>query len=90
MRARFPLECYQPPAAAPRPESRASFVDALFAGALTADELLRHYCTLVYARTRNYLDTARRLGIDRRTVRAKVDPGLLEQLCRDSTPASDA
>ena len=79
----FSLECYQPSALAARPESRASFVDALFAGALTADELLRHYCTLVYARTRNYLDTARRLGIDRRTVRAKVDPAMLAELDGD-------
>ena len=50
---------------------------------MTADELLRHYCTLVYARTRNYLDTARRLGIDRRTVRAKVDPAMLAELDGD-------
>ena len=74
---------YQPSTAGPRPESRASFVDALFDGALTADELLRRYCTLVYARTRNYLDTARRLGIDRRTVRAKVDPAMLAELDGD-------
>jgi DNA-binding NtrC family response regulator len=71
---------YQPPAAGPRPESHAAFVNALLDGALTADEVLRRYCTLVYARTRNYLDTARRLGIDRRTVRAKVDPAMLAEL----------
>jgi hypothetical protein len=31
------------------------------------------YCALVYAQTGRYLETAWRLGIDRRTVRAKVD-----------------
>src|SRR2546422_6742624 len=38
-------------------------------GAFSAEELLRRYCTLVYAQTRSYKDTARRLGIDRRTAR---------------------
>ena len=44
----------------------------LDAGRLTADEMLRRYCKLVYARTNNYEETARRLGLDRRTVRSKV------------------
>lgn len=47
-------------------------------GALTVDELLRRYCTLVYAQTGSFEATARRLRIDRRTVKAKVDPQLLE------------
>ena len=51
--------------------------EALREGSLSADDLLRHYCTLVFLRTGSYLETARRLGIDRRTVRAKVDPSLL-------------
>ena len=42
------------------------------AGRLTADELLRRYCSLVYSQTRNYEETARRLGLDRRTVKSKV------------------
>src|SRR5438093_698330 len=41
---------------------------ALRAGALTADQLLARYCALVYAETRSYQETARRLGLDRRTV----------------------
>jgi transcriptional regulator with AAA-type ATPase domain len=45
----------------------------LAAGRLTADELLRRYCTLVYSQTRNYEETARRLNLDRRTVKAKVN-----------------
>jgi hypothetical protein len=50
------------------------------AGSLSADELLRRYCTLVYAETGSYQETGRRLGLDRRTVKDKVDANLLEQL----------
>ncbi|MBT8486456.1 MAG: sigma-54-dependent Fis family transcriptional regulator [Phycisphaerales bacterium] len=39
---------------------------------LTADELVRRYCTLVYQQCGSYVETARRLGLDRRTVRARV------------------
>jgi len=46
---------------------------ALRAGELTADQLLARYCALVYAETRSYQETARRLGLDRRTVKSKVD-----------------
>jgi hypothetical protein len=41
---------------------------------------VRRYCTLVFAQTGNYQDTARRLGIDWRTVKEKIDRALLEQL----------
>lgn len=41
---------------------------------LTADELLRRYCRLAYRKTRSFEKTARLLQLDRRTVRAKVDP----------------
>jgi hypothetical protein len=53
------------------------------AGKLTADGLLTQYVTLVYGRTRSYEETGRRLQMDRRTVKAKVDPELLGRL-RDS------
>jgi len=46
-------------------------------GRLTADELLSRYVTLVYSRTGSYEETARRLGLDRRTVKAKIDAELL-------------
>lgn len=49
-------------------------------GGMTADELLRRYCTLVYARTHNFVETAKLLDLDRRTVRAKVDRSLLAEL----------
>ena len=70
---------YRPPDR-PARAGDAGMAAALETGALTADELLRRYCTLVYARTGNYQETARRLGIDRRTVRAKIDRGLLATL----------
>jgi transcriptional regulator with AAA-type ATPase domain len=54
------------------------------AGRLSADELLIRYVTIIYSRTGSYEETARRLGIDRRTVKAKVDRGLLAKLGRDA------
>jgi transcriptional regulator with AAA-type ATPase domain len=44
------------------------------AGRLTADELISRYATMVYRQTGSYEETARRLGIDRRTVKAKILP----------------
>ncbi len=55
-------------------------MDAILGGTLTADEVLRRYSTLVYAETQNYEETARRLKLDRRTVKAKIDPEFLERL----------
>jgi DNA-binding NtrC family response regulator len=52
-----------------------SLTDDFLNGRLTAEELLRRYCTLVYRQTGSYEATARRLGLDRRTVKSKVqDP----------------
>ncbi|MBI1374206.1 MAG: sigma-54-dependent Fis family transcriptional regulator [Phycisphaera sp.] len=50
------------------------------AGELPADDILRRYCTLVYARVGSYEGAARELGLDRRTVKAKVDEDLLAEL----------
>ncbi|MEM8944349.1 MAG: sigma 54-interacting transcriptional regulator [Planctomycetota bacterium] len=46
-------------------------------GTLTHAELLSRYCTAVYAKLGSYQQTAEVLGIDRRTVRSKIDPELL-------------
>jgi hypothetical protein len=54
--------------------------DEVLAGSLSAEELLRRYCTLIYADTGSYQETGRRLGLDRRTVREKLDPTLLAEL----------
>jgi hypothetical protein len=42
-------------------------------GTLSVEALVQRYCALVYAQTGSYLDTARRLGLDRRTVKARID-----------------
>ena len=48
-------------------------------GGMTAEELLSAYATWVYHQTGSYQETARRLEIDRRTVKARVDVKLLEE-----------
>jgi DNA-binding NtrC family response regulator len=50
------------------------------AGRLSAEDLLGRYITIVYSRVGSYEETARRLGLDRRTVKAKVDDALLSRL----------
>jgi transcriptional regulator with AAA-type ATPase domain len=65
---------YQPPRT--EPAIAGSSVEELSAritqGNLTAEDLLCRYCALLYSRTGNYEEAARRLGLDRRTVREKV------------------
>ena len=66
---------YRPPDVAARGAAEQLAGD-IGSGALTADELLRRYCTLIYSHTRNLEETARRLKLDRRTVKSKVDPAV--------------
>jgi len=72
---------YRPPRPAPH-GVREELASAILGGALTVDAMLRRYCTLVFAQTGSYDGAARRLGIDRRTVKEKVDAALLAQLTR--------
>ncbi|MBX9788207.1 MAG: sigma 54-interacting transcriptional regulator [Pirellulales bacterium] len=74
---------YVPPATAPAAApvtARDELVTAMLGGQLTADDLLRRYCALVFAETGSYEATARRLKLDRRTVRAKIDAALVARL----------
>ena len=48
------------------------FATRFRAGDLTADELLSYYAKQVYRITGSYDGAARRLGLDRRTVKSKV------------------
>ncbi len=59
--------------------------DPVRSGELNAEKLLRRYCTRVYAQAGSYEEAARRLGLDRRTVKARVDSDLLKRL-RKSPP----
>ncbi len=67
------------------PRERFAFDAA--AGSLTADDLLRRYVTLVYARSKSLQEAARDLDLDRRTLRAKIDPKLLEELRKEKSGA---
>jgi DNA-binding NtrC family response regulator len=73
---------YRPPLVG-NPSARQRVADDVLAGALSAEEVLRRYCTLVYAQTGSYQETGRRLGLDRRTVREKIDARLLTELRGD-------
>lgn len=55
------------------PSTEDDFTADLRAGRLTADELLARYAALVYRQAGSYEEAARRLGLDRRTVKAKVE-----------------
>ncbi|HEX7180690.1 MAG TPA: sigma 54-interacting transcriptional regulator [Thermoanaerobaculia bacterium] len=76
---------YQPAEEAGAGGARERLLEDLGAGRLSAEEALGRYCTLVYAQSGSYEEAARRLGLDRRTVRARVDADLLREL-RDLTP----
>jgi len=53
-------------------DSQPAWAGSAVAGDLTADQLLQHYCNWIHQRTGSYEATARKLGIDRRTVKAKI------------------
>ena len=61
------------------PQANDQLLAALNKGEMSAEDLLRRYCTMIYARTRNYKETARRLGLDHRTIKSKIDPELLTE-----------
>ena len=80
---------YRPPAPARAADD--GVASALQDGRITARELLSRYCTTVYARTGSYQETARRLALDRRTVKQHVDPDLLERLAAAAaTPSASS
>ena len=64
-------QAYCPARAESRDEVE-ELLDGVRDGQWTADELLNRYCKLIHTRTGNYLETARRLNIDRRTVKRRV------------------
>lgn len=63
---------YHPPQPRPSNSSLPPWLASAQRGELSADQLLNAYCRRVYELTGTYEATARRLGLDRRTVRARV------------------
>jgi transcriptional regulator with AAA-type ATPase domain len=56
------------------------FTADLGAGRLTAEQALSRYATIVYRQTGSYEETARRLEIDRRTVKSRIDEEFLAKI----------
>ncbi len=73
---------YRPAGRIASTDPRRELSEEILSGRLSAEEVLNRYCTLVYAETLSYQEAARRLGLDRRTVKARVDEALLERLSR--------
>ena len=65
---------------ASRASLKPDFTTRIQEGTLTADELLGYYCTLVYQQTGSYEKAAKRLGMDRRTVKSKIEASRLGEL----------
>jgi len=72
-------KAYQPYVAAAT-NTRDKFIENVRGFRLTAEELLRYYTTLIYAETGSYQETARRLQLDRRTVKERIDDCILASL----------
>lgn len=70
---------YRPPQVA-KQSLHDELLNLMTGGMLTAEDLLRRYCTLVYSQCGSYEETARRLRLDRRTVKSKIDEQLLARL----------
>jgi DNA-binding NtrC family response regulator len=73
---------YNPPQSTPT-DAPDRLAQAVRDGCLTADELQTHYFTMVYSQTRNYQETGRRLGVDGRTAKARVNQELLREYKED-------
>jgi transcriptional regulator with AAA-type ATPase domain len=71
---------YLPAVQASAEDPRRALAEEILSTRLSADEVLGRYCTLIYAETGSYQEAARRLGLDRRTVKARVEPELLARL----------
>jgi DNA-binding NtrC family response regulator len=71
---------YRPRAAPPEEGAEARLLQIFRRGNLTAEQVLRLQCSAVFAETESYVETARRLGLDRRTVKNRVDRDLVAKV----------
>ncbi len=75
---------YHPPTLEPPTGSAAEELAAqMAAGTLTVEDLVGRYSALVYLQSGSFQTAARRLGLDRRTVKARIDPEMLARLRRE-------
>jgi transcriptional regulator with PAS, ATPase and Fis domain len=58
-----------------RTAQRSTLDQALLDSRLGSEALLDRYCALVYRETQSYVETGRRLGLDRRTVKERAERG---------------
>ncbi len=75
--------CYVPSTRPAVPSAQAQLLKEIAGGQLTVDALVSRYATLVYADEGTFEGTARRLQIDRRTVKRRIDQDLLAALNRE-------
>ncbi len=68
--------------------ARGTFAADLVAGTLDTDQLLARYTALIYHQTGSYEEAARRLAIDRRTVKARIDRTFLADLEGETSGSS--
>ncbi|MGA2147421.1 MAG: sigma 54-interacting transcriptional regulator [Bryobacteraceae bacterium] len=61
------------PSAPPAQTAEDELAKQFRSGQFTAEQLLCRYCAHIYSQTGSYEETARRLELDRRTVKAKVE-----------------
>ncbi len=64
--------------AAPSASSSSELDRALLASGFDSEVLLDRYCALLYRETNSYVETGRRLGLDRRTVKERAERGARE------------
>jgi DNA-binding NtrC family response regulator len=65
------------------PKSATSELGGAFLEAtMDIERLLDVYCTLAYEKTASFSEAGRKLGVDRRTIKARLDRGLLARLRR--------
>jgi transcriptional regulator with PAS, ATPase and Fis domain len=66
-------------------DEEAALARRLSAGELSADELVGHYCSLLYRKLGTYSEVAKRLGLDPRTTRKYLDRAESPLDTRDAT-----
>lgn len=71
---------YQPTTSGTPEGKYRGLCEALAEAGLSVDELISLYCTVKYAQAPSYQAVAEQLGIDRRTVKARIDENGLERL----------